>query len=207
MRSGNELSSDTHRMQHVKSEKALMEALKRGEIEALGELYLRHGQMVKSALSRFAPELADADVDELCQDVFLALNATARRYKEQMKFKSWLFGIAVRKARSWRRNHWLRQRLIDHHVGKSVAMALPKGERPDASFQHREEITAALDRLSPKQREVVLLQAVDGFSCEEIAEILNVQVGVVWSRIHRARQTLRRGREVHTVDEILEGES
>jgi RNA polymerase sigma factor (sigma-70 family) len=194
-------------MQNARSEEALMEALAAGETGALGELYLRHGRMVRSALLRFAPELADADVDELCQDVFLAIHASARRYREQMRFKSWLFGITVRKARTWRRTHWLRQKLLALHEGKSVAMALPNGDRPDAHLAHREEITLALGRLSAKQREVVLLQAVDGFSCEEIAEILGVQVGVVWSRIHRAKQTLLGAREAHAVDEILEGES
>jgi RNA polymerase sigma-70 factor (ECF subfamily) len=194
-------------MQHVRSDETLMEALARGEIGALGELYLRHGKMVKSALSRFAPELADADVEELCQDVFLALNTSAKRYTEQMKLKAWLFSITVKKARSWRRSHWLRRRLMDLHIGKTVAQALPVLGLPDTRLAHREEAARALDRLSQKQREAVLLQAVDGFTCGEIAEILGVQVGVVWSRIHRARQTLRRGRKAHAADEIWEGES
>ena len=119
-----ELSSDRLWMQDVRSEQALMEALAKGEIEALGELYFRHGKMVKSALLRFAPELAEADVDELSQEVFLALNASAKRYKEQMRFKSWLFGITVRKARNWRRTHWLRRKLMDLHIGKGVASQL-----------------------------------------------------------------------------------
>ncbi len=193
-------------MRHDSSDKELMERLADGDIQALGTLFLHHGEMVRNALIRFAPELADADVEELSQDVFLALHASAKRYQDQKKLKSWLFGITLRKARAWRRKTWLRRKLLDLHAGKSVGMALPMPEGAQRGVEHREEAQEALRRLSTKQREVVLLHAVDGFSCEEIARILGVHVGVVWSRLHRARKTLARTEEFHTACNVLEGE-
>lgn len=184
-----------------------MERLADGDIRALGTLFLRYGEMVRNALVRFAPELAAADVEELSQDVFLAVYDSATRYQDQKKLKSWLFGITVRKARAWRRKTWLRRKLLDLHTGKSIGMALPTLESSHSRVEQREEVEEALNRLSTKQREVVLLHAVDGFSCEEIARILNVHVGVVWSRLHRARKTLALTEEFHSACNVLEGES
>ena len=187
-------------------DRQLMRKLKDGEIRALGELYLRYGNMVKRALARFAPEMADADVDELCQEVFLALNDSCRRYEERTKLKAWIFGIAVRKSRMWRRNTWLRRNLLEIHGGEGVAMALPTQETPASTAELRREIQESLSHLTQKQREVILLHAVDGFSGEEIAEILNVRVGVVWSRLHRARQILLKSAAEPARDHALEGE-
>jgi RNA polymerase sigma-70 factor, ECF subfamily len=187
-------------------DKQLMRKLKDGEIRALGEIYLRYGNMVKSALARFAPEMADADVDELCQEVFLALNDSCRRYEEQTKLKAWIFGIAVRKSKMWRRKTWLRRNLMEIHGNQSVAMALPTRQTPASTVALRREIQESLSRLTQKQREVIWLHAVDGFSGEEIAEILNVRVGVVWSRLHRARQILMESAAEPARDHVFEGE-
>jgi RNA polymerase sigma-70 factor (ECF subfamily) len=188
-------------------DRQLMLRLKKGDIRCLGELYLRYGDMVKAALSRFAPESAAADVDELCQDVFLALNDSKKRYQERTKLKAWIFGIAVRKARMWRRKTWLRRHLLELHGKGGVAMALPSNQSPATTVALRLEIQESLARLTRKQREVVLLHAVQGFSGEEIAEILNIRVGVVWSRLHRARQLLADSDAVSARSRALEGKS
>jgi RNA polymerase sigma-70 factor (ECF subfamily) len=184
----------------------LIHNLKEGEIRALGDLYLRYGSMVKTALKRFAPEMGGADVDELCQDVFLALFDTIGRYEEQNRLKGWLYGIAVRKARTWRRNTWLRRRLLNRRCEEAVAIERPDIDTPLHVLEIRQEMEAALGRLSDKQREVVLLFSVEGFSCEETAEILGVEIGVVWSRLHRARQTLAKARGVTVAEGVYEGE-
>ncbi len=154
--------------------------------------------MVKGALLRFVPEMGSADVDEVCQEVFLAVNESIQRYEERLKFRNWLYGIAVRQARSWRRKTWLRRKLLDTRKDDVAATAVPVDTSPDSVYEHMEEASRALDALSSKQREVVLLHAVEGMTCEEIAETLGVKVGVVWSRLHRARQTLtKQNRDPH----------
>ena len=184
----------------------LVERLKAGDMKALGEMYIHYGAMVKGALLRYAPEMAGADVDEVCQDVFMALNESIGRYEEQLKFKNWLFGIAVKKSRTWRRNTWLRRKLLDTRRGEVEVTALPSTATPDSTAEHMDEITHALGALSTKQREVVLLHTVDGLTCEEIAEVLNIKVGVVWSRLHRARHTLMKRREGHDSARVFQGE-
>jgi RNA polymerase sigma-70 factor, ECF subfamily len=189
------------------NDEQLMEILAKGEIRPLGELFQRHAPMVKAALQRFAPELAEAHVDELSQDVFLALHDSADRYEEQSKFKAWIFGIAVRKARAWRRKTWLRRNLLKRHGGLNIAMALPTGTTPDTSFELREQAQIMLSQMTQKQREVVLLHAVEGFSCEEIAQILKVRVGVVWTRLYRARLAVAAASQINSAKPAYEGES
>jgi RNA polymerase sigma-70 factor (ECF subfamily) len=184
----------------------LMRELAHGDQSALGELFQRHGAMIKGALRRFAPEMARADVDELAQDVFLALYDSAPRYTEQAKFKSWIYSIAVHKSRTWRRKTWLRRNLLDRALGQHVAVALPCQTLPDTRIEMRAQIENVLGRLTPGQREVVLLHLVDGFTGVEIAHILNVKAGVVWSRLHRARLAIAAASQVTVVDPAYEGE-
>lgn len=189
------------------NDEQLMHRLAQGEIDSLGELYLRHGSMVKGALKRFAPELAAADIDELSQDVFLALHDSVARYSEQLKFKAWMYSIAVHKARAWRRKTWLRRNLLGQHGSKSIATALPCPTGPDTRVEMRHQVEEILGQLTQAQREVVLLHAVDGFSGEEIAEMLGVKVGVVWMRLHRARQTVGANFQLSGAKPAYEGES
>jgi RNA polymerase sigma-70 factor (ECF subfamily) len=188
------------------NDEMLVEMLKEGDIRALGELYPRYGSMVKAALQRFAPEMGGADVDELCQDVFLALNDTINRYEEQSRLKGWLYGIAIRKAKTWRRNTWLRRKLLNRRCEEAVTFDHLEANTPQRSLELRQEVESVLGRLSEKQREVLLLFSVEGFSCEETASILGVEIGVVWSRLHRARQTMAKARGISVAEGVYEGE-
>ena len=178
--------------------------MKSGDIRALGEIYLRYGTMVRAALMRFVPEMGHADAEELCQEVFLTLNDTIARYEEKQRLKAWIFGIAIRKARSWRRNTWLRRKLLDRR-NKEQAAVTPESRTPAHALELKQEVEATLGLLSDKQREAVLLFSVEGFSCEEAADILDVEVNVVWSRLHRARQTAARARGLPTAERAYQG--
>ena len=88
------------------SDEQLMARLKDGEMEMLGELYSRYGGLVRAAITRAAPEISLAELDELTQDVFIAIGDSSSRYDERNKLKGWVYGISSRKARLWRRNTW-----------------------------------------------------------------------------------------------------
>ena len=189
----------------VKDEILAME-LKNGDIRALGDLYTRYGGSVRTALRRFVPEMAAADADEICQEVFLTLNDTIGRYQEQQKLKAWIFGIALRKAKTWRRNTWLRRKLLNRRSEESrdiESEIVPSAAR---TLELRQEVEFALSRMSDKQREVVLLYSLEGFTCEEAAEILNVDIHVIWSRLHRARQAVSKPRKLPAAERVVQGE-
>jgi RNA polymerase sigma factor (sigma-70 family) len=172
------------------TDEELVSRLAAGDMEALGALYVRHKAMVCAALRRFAPTSAPADIDELAQDVFLALPDAASRYEERARFRAWLFGIAVRKAQGFRRRAWIRRL-----AGRAPDEPRDPKPGPDLEAERRELALHLLERLPPAQREVLVLHAVEGFDGEEIARILDISPGTVWTRLHRARQAVLAARE------------
>ncbi len=164
-----------------------MYRLARGEMDPLGVLYERHDGLVKAALRRAAPEFAPADVDDFVSDVFLVLRDTAGRYKEQARLKAWLYGIAAKKARRWRDKERLRRQLLGQRRQDGIAMAWQKNASPSHQTEVRERVLIALAALPAELRDVLVLNAVEGFTGGEIAAILGIRPKTVWTRLHRAR--------------------
>jgi RNA polymerase sigma-70 factor (ECF subfamily) len=167
-----------------------MKGLAEGEIELLGVIYRRYDAMVKSALNRTAPEMSTAEIEEISQEVFLTVADKAPSYREQASFKAWLYSIAVRKAQVWRRNTWLRRRLLSTHQDKGIGMALRTDGSSLRRIELRESISKALSVLPAGQRDVLILHAVEGFNSEEISRILNIKPKTVRTRLHRARKRM-----------------
>ena len=85
------------------SDAALMARLASGEVDALGPLHARYSRQVIALIRRVEPGISAEIADDLAQEVFLTLLETAPRYREAGRLRAWIFGIAVRKARGWRR--------------------------------------------------------------------------------------------------------
>jgi RNA polymerase sigma factor (sigma-70 family) len=167
----------------------LMKRLGQGDSAALGVLYRRYGKMVLSIVHRSTLSLASLEADDVCQEVFLALNDTAPRYREAGRLKSWICGIAIRKSKELRRNRWLKSALLDRFRRAPGPPLRSAGEA-------RVEIGEALSALSGAQRDVLLLHTVENLSAEEIAAALGIRVKTVFTRLHRAREAMRRRLEV-----------
>jgi len=174
------------------SDAALMQRLAAGDVGALGPLHQRYGQRVSSLLLRVGPEISREQAEDLTQDVFLTLMETARRYREQDRLRSWIFGITVRKARGWQRRRWLRRRLrLEHRADIAGTATADLGETPER-LAAREQIDLAMRSLSQGQREALVLHAVEGLTGDEIAAVLGIGASAVWVRLHRARKNLRK---------------
>jgi len=173
-----------------RSDQELMAALARGETEPLGELYMRYGDAVLRLVDSVLFDVPGCHAEDVCQEVFLAVHQAAPRYQESGKLKSWLMGIAVRKARARRHKSWLRRKLLAGHARDVTAHWRPAAG-VDETMAHNERIANALSKLTDEQREVLLLQAVDGLSGEDIAAALRISLDAVWSRLKRAHQILR----------------
>ena len=167
----------------------LVDRLCNGDLDALGLLYQRYGKDVRSVLLRVEPTMRREDADDLCQEVFLTLVDTLNRYEEQGKMRSWLFGIAVRKARSWRRGRWTRFVLGRQH-GEAAAGVSLQTDRVEERLIARQRVDAALRAMPVSQREVVVLNVVEGLSARETAAVLGISENAVATRLHRARQAL-----------------
>jgi RNA polymerase sigma-70 factor (ECF subfamily) len=119
-----------------------------------------------------------AMADDVTQDAFLRAFRFLRTFRGDSKFTSWLFRIARNCAMDA-----LRQR-----TSQAAKEPLPTLGPPDA--QARLEIEAALAAVSAEHREPFLLIEVFGLSYQEAADVLNVRVGTVKSRMHRARRAM-----------------
>lgn len=166
------------------SDAELIQELATGELAALGELYERHQAPLRGFVARVTGDAVD--VDDLVHATFLAAAKSAGRYDGRASCRPWLLGIAVQLLRRRRRDTSRLLAVLD-----TLKSILRKTTDSDASFQTRPDIERALARLSEAKRETVLLAEVEGLSCAEIAQVLNIPIGTVWTRLHAARRELR----------------
>lgn len=151
-----------------------------GDIGALSELYDRHAR----ALLRFATRCVGAsDAEDLVQSTFIrAASAAATFDGRSPSARSWLFGITARLIQERRRSVTRFARALLRMTTFDTGV-LASGERRD--------LEKGLLLLSDAKRTVLVLAEVENFSCEEIATMLDVPVGTVWTRLHHARKEMR----------------
>lgn len=163
--------------------------LLRGDIGALGVLYDNHYLAILRFIRRVTRNSADAE--DLAQEVFLVAARSAASFDGRASCRPWLFGIAARlllhRGRRSARLAQFLDRLACHprHV--------PNTSPHDVLVRRElnEQLELALSRLSEEKRIVVLLTEVEGLKSEEVARILDIPVGTVWTRLHHARRALR----------------
>ena len=139
-------------------------------------------------LRRLARALAGqvADADDLVQIVLERALARAAQWRPDAALDKWVFAIA--------RNAWrdeLRARGRSQHLFAPEEAGEMAADRASAQPAQQLELTMALAALPPDHREVVALVLVEGMSYGEAAELLEVPVGTVTSRLARARATLQ----------------
>lgn len=166
-------------------DREILARLARGELGALAMLYERYQGVVFRFVSHATGEAADAE--DLVQSTFLVAAKTAKSFDGRSSARPWLFGIASRLVRRRLRSRarWLR---AFDELTRRLRGTYHDGPR---EVSLRNEVARALGRLSERKRVVILLAEVEGMTCEEIAEVLNVPIGTVWTRMHHARRELR----------------
>ena len=171
-------------------EQELIIQLQSGSLEALGELYDRHRQTVyRTALAITGDEDVASD---LLQDVFLRLFRFADHIDNQRALEPWLYRMTANLAYTWLRRdrRWLRplEDLADWLAGSARNATYEVVELQDDWSQ----VQKAVARLPLSQRVVVVLFYLNDLSLQEIAEILDVPVGTVKSRLHYGRLALKK---------------
>jgi RNA polymerase sigma-70 factor (ECF subfamily) len=169
---------------HGCSDAELLQRLAEGQLGALGALYDRYHAPLRRFLARAT---ADAhDVDDLVHATFLTAAECAARYDGRATCRPWLIGIGAQLLRR-------RRRAVGRFVAvlTSVKTMLQATSDPRHALQARTDVERALARLSEPKRVTLLLAEVEGLSCEEIAQALEIPIGTVWTRLHAARRELR----------------
>ena len=144
--------------------------------------------------------LADrADAADVTQEVFLRVFRGIRGFRGGSSLKTWLYRVSVRQAlnhRRWCWRHHRQQISIDaEEDGRNSALELRDEEATPfeqlATREMQSTVRRALASVPPLFRSAVILRDLEGLSYEEIAEMLEVSVGTVKSRILRGRRTLK----------------
>jgi RNA polymerase sigma-70 factor (ECF subfamily) len=152
-----------------------------------------------------------ADAEDLVQEAYLRAFRSLHQFKPGTNLRAWIFRIMTNAYINEYRKRSRRPTnsslddleefyLYDHLIDSGVQ---PTSERPEDVVLNRltaQDVIDALDGLSDDFREVVILADVEGFSYREIAEIMDIPVGTVMSRLYRARRRLQRSLYDFAVD-------
>ncbi|HMQ16565.1 MAG TPA: RNA polymerase sigma factor [Phycisphaerae bacterium] len=185
------------------SDEALLGLHVSGDTGALDELIRRHAGEVYGFLCKFVGSGGAAD--DLVQETFLQIHLAASSFDPQRSFKPWLYTIAANKARDFlrsrsrRREHSL-DATADRDEGGAAAGVLPSAEAPldehVASEEQRKAVREVIAEMSESSRMILTLGYFQQLPYAEIAEILEIPVGTVKSRLHTAvRQFAKRWEE------------
>jgi RNA polymerase sigma-70 factor (ECF subfamily) len=183
-------------------EQGLVADLKAGSEQAFALLVAQYSHPVYSLIARSLrdPEAA-ADVT---QDVFVKVFRNISSFHGDASLRTWIYRIALHEASNQRR-WWNRHRRQESELDAPLrndegeifcmadALATTDASPFDraASEELRERVVAALRTLPQAFREVVVLREIEGFGYEEIAEMLELNLGTVKSRLTRGRSALR----------------
>lgn len=176
----------------------LIEAFRKGSLDAFEELIERYEAKAFSLAFRFTRNTEDAE--EVIQDVFTTLYHKLSGFEGKSAFSSWLYRIVVNasfmKLRKRRQTPTLSIEDLSpaarqNHFDKEALL----GERADngtLTREVRETLHGAINRLPDEYRSVFVLRDIDGLTNQEVGEILNLSIPAVKSRLHRSRLMLRK---------------
>jgi len=187
--------------ERLRSDADFVERLKNGDSLAYDILVTRYSGQIYGLLFRLTQDAEEAA--DLTQDTFLQVLRSIRKFRGDSELKTWLFRIAINESRN--RFRWWKRRKRESTVSLDAQPAhdgLPLNETladaaedPENALmrkQERRRIERALDELPLQFREAVVLCDVEGQSYQEIATILDINIGTVKSRIARGREEMRK---------------
>jgi len=165
-------------------DRALVTRARRGDRDAMAELLGRHRRLVCSIAKRVTG--GGPHLDDVIQEALVAALEGLPRFRGDSKVSTWLAAVTARTATKW--------------VERQARGEAPTGPGETAAdVGHQVELrdraarlSEAVDRLPADQRAVVCLRHMEGLSVREVADARGIPEGTVKSRLHYARQQLRR---------------
>ncbi len=184
-------------------ESSIVSDLKAGSEEAFSWLIAKYHQPIFSVIARTIPDQADAA--DLTQDVFIKIYRGIGSFHEESSLRTWIYRIALREAsnqRRWWGRHKRQEITIESEAGQSSEgrslflkeTLVDTHESPFDCAAHEEvraKVEDGLRHIPEPFRTVVVLRDIEGFSYEEVAEILDTNLGTVKSRLMRGRAHLK----------------
>jgi len=175
-------------------DRRLIQECLNGRSAAYGELVRRYQDRLFNTVYRLLDNADDAN--DVVQEAFISAYQSLESFKGDAQFFTWLYRIAMNAAISLKRK-------------RRVALSIETGSKGDLSIdpidetafnqpgdlierqEQEAQLLEALNKLSPEHKAVLILKDIEGQKYEIIAEVLQVPIGTIRSRLHRARMELR----------------
>lgn len=183
-------------------EQEFVAELRAGSEQAFHLLLAQYGQPIYSLMARTLRDPADAA--DVTQEVFVKVFRNISSFHGEASLRTWIYRIALHEAsnqRRWWSRHKRQEMTIDAPIenedGESFCLADALAARDASPYEQaanaqvQRQVMDALQTLPAAFREVVVLREMEGFGYEEIAEMLEVNLGTVKSRLTRGRAALR----------------
>ena len=177
------------------TDQQLLQAAQAGDRRAIEALLLQHQERIYRFGMRFCGDASDAE--DITQETLLAMAKALPRFEGRSSLSTWLYSVArsfcIKKRR---KSKFAPSELhtLDEVTERASAVGKSAADQPEgalAAKQLEQELDHAIQGLEPEQREVLVLRDIEGLSAAEVAEVLDLSVSAVKSRLHRARLKLR----------------
>jgi len=168
------------------SDEDIITAVLKGNRELFRELITRHKEKVRNLVYLTIGNAAS--VDDLSQEVFIKVFRKLNRFKGDSKFTTWLYRITVNHCKDELRKQKVRKIFDVFDRARHENLYAYDGA---AQSDTQELVRKALTQLPEKLRIPVVLKDIEGFTYQEIGEMLGCELGTVKSRIFRGRENLR----------------
>lgn len=153
-------------------------------------IYREQGRFVWLSLQRLG--IHPSDLDDVAQDVFMVVHRRLDTFDRRARISTWLFGICMRVAANYRRRRRWTREVLSGGSDDDRPAALTAADDVLVRREQRELAERALNRLEIAKRATFVMFEIESLSCLEIAEVMNVPVGTVYSRLHSARRQLEK---------------
>ena len=181
-------------------DRAIVAECQMGDVQAFGILVEKYQKKMLNTAYRMIGDYQEAC--EVTQEAFLSAYRAIKKFRGEAAFSTWMTGIVLNQARN--RMKQMKNRSRHETVSLDEPVMTPEGlisreaaaEDCSAAEQVEKKETArmvqdCINALDPEFREVVVLREIQGYSYEEIRDILNLPDGTVKSRLFRAREVLK----------------
>ena len=164
--------------------------VQQGDTDSFEVLVRRHEKAIFNLVYRLLGNYDEAA--EVAQEVFLSAFKSIHQFRGEANFSTWLYRIGLNHASTRRKSlHSSQQRHIPFDGTEVIAEGAVD---PAKNVEHKEiqqRVQQALNSLDPEDARIVLLRDLQDIPYEDVAQMLDIPVGTVKSRLHRARQALK----------------
>jgi len=188
-------SNDANASADKSTDKQLVECVQRGDKKAFDLLVLKYQGKVASLVSRYISDRHE--VLDVTQEAFIKAYRALKNFRGESAFYTWLYRIAINTAKNYLVAKGRRPPGVDidiqdaeHFEGESRLKDIQSPEQQLYRFELEKALHDAIRALPEDLRVALTLREFDGFSYEEIAEVMNCPVGTIRSRIFRAREAV-----------------